>query len=166
MAVVAAVSVVGLAACGTGGGDSAAGAPASASGEQAAWQQEDPCSLLAEQDLRPYLGDEAGSVSPKRTSESDRPTCEWKSGDFGEVTLGLWQPPAPDIVTDTDKTVEVGERTGYITSETELSCAMDVKAAPAYVQLHVRSADVDGGREHYCEVAAETARAALTKLGW
>lgn len=166
MAVVAAVSVVGLAACGTGGGDSAAGAPASASGEQAAWQQKDPCSLLSEQDLRPYLGDEAGSVSPKRTSKFDRPTCEWRSGKYDGVRLALWQPPAPDIVTDTDKTVEVGERTGYITSETSTNCLMDVKAEPAYLQIDVNAADVDGGREHYCEVAAETARAALTKLGW
>ncbi|MBB3050018.1 hypothetical protein FHS23_001013 [Prauserella isguenensis] len=138
----------------------------SASGEQAAWQQKDPCSLLSEQDLRPYLGDEAGSVSPKRTSKFDRPTCEWRSGKYDGVRLALWQPPAPDIVTDTDKTVEVGERTGYITSETSTNCLMDVKAEPAYLQIDVNAADVDGGREHYCEVAAETARAALTKLGW
>ncbi|MBB3663133.1 hypothetical protein FB384_002037 [Prauserella sediminis] len=37
---------------------------------------------------------------------------------------------------------------------------------PAYVQLRVRTVDVDSGREHYREVAAETAQAALTKLGW
>ncbi|GAA1242372.1 hypothetical protein GCM10009676_29680 [Prauserella halophila] len=35
-----------------------------------------------------------------------------------------------------------------------------------HVQLRVRTADVDSGREHYCEVAAETVQAALSKLGW
>ncbi|GAA1201181.1 DUF3558 family protein [Prauserella alba] len=158
-----------LAACGSesGGTDSApASAPLSAPDGQAAWQQQDPCSLLSEQELQPYLGDKAGSIPPERSSKLNRSTCEWKVSKYDGVRLVLWQPPAPTVVTDRDKTVEVGERTGYITSETSTSCLMDVKADPAYLQIDVNAADVDSGREHYCEVAAETAQAALTKLGW
>ncbi|MFD6792415.1 hypothetical protein ACFWGY_03695 [Prauserella salsuginis] len=53
----------------------------------------------------------------------------------------------------------------------DLACGADLWRTPplhgrsAYVQLRVRTVDVDSGREHYREVAAETAQAALTKLG-
>lgn len=88
----------------------------------------------------------AGSISPERTGKFDRPMCEWKSSKYDGGRLALWQPPAPDMVTDTDDTVRVGQHTGHITSETSTSCLMDVKAEPAYLQLDVNAADVDSGR--------------------
>ncbi|WP_216215061.1 DUF3558 family protein [Amycolatopsis aidingensis] len=171
--VIAIAGTVGLAGCGGGEGGSSDQDPASGQSTsggappagQASWQQQDPCGLLTAEDTAEYLG--AGAGEGRRTDDMGRPRCEWSGEGAGRIKLTIWQPPAPDIVTGGGKdTVPVGDTTGYITSETELSCHMDVQAEPAFLQFDVRTSDTEAGQRDFCAKVAQTAQQVLTTLGW
>ncbi|GAB3487139.1 DUF3558 family protein [Amycolatopsis cihanbeyliensis] len=173
LTVIAIAGAFGLAGCGGdegGASDQDSSTEQSTSGGpppagQASWQQQDPCGLLTPEETAKYLG--AGAGEGRRTDDMGRPRCEWSGAGASRIKLTLWQPPAPDIVTGGGKdTVPVGDTTGYITSETELSCHMDVQAEPAYVQFDVRTSDTEAGQPNFCAKVAETARQALGTLGW
>ncbi|PXY34999.1 hypothetical protein BAY59_05880 [Prauserella coralliicola] len=157
VAAVAAVAMLGLTACSEDSEETDSASD---------WQQEDPCSLLTEEEAETYLGEDASAITPKRTDEQDRPRCDWKGTGTGEVTLMLWEPPMPDVITDTSDTVKVGDTIGYITSETASSCHLDVEAHPAFVQLQARGSGGLTSDESYCDAVARTADGVLARLGW
>lgn len=161
LAAVATAGTLLLAGC---GGEAAPGAPTGAEQDTgAAWQQEDPCDLLTSDEVKKYLGDEA--ASPKKTDNSGRPGCEWKGEGLGQIKLSLWQPPASEIVTDREDVIEVGDTKGYIVSETDRSCHMDVEAEPAFLQFEVFATEPDAHDQHFCQVVAKTAQKVRAELG-
>lgn len=146
------------------GGEAATGAPTDPQQDTAAWQQQDPCELLTPEEVKRYLGDEA--ASPKRTDDMDRPRCEWKGEGLGEIKLSLWQPPAPEIVTDRKDVIEVGDRKGYIVSETDRSCHLDVESEPAFLQFEVFATESEAHQQNFCQAVAEIAEKVLAELRW
>ncbi|WP_199430907.1 DUF3558 family protein [Qaidamihabitans albus] len=129
------------------------------------WRDQDPCELLTAEETAAYLGGTPGE--PARTDDQGRPRCEWEGPERSTVSVLLWQPPAPEIVTDDAKrTITVAGKTAHVTGETSIKCQLDIDATRAYVQLEVRTADTAEPGRKFCDTVAGTAEKIVERLGW
>lgn len=134
------VAVVLVGACGDAdSGESSAGEQSPQPTPTAQWQQTDVCGLLSDQEARDYLrGQEATGRKQNKSDATggQRPGCGWQAGSQYKLDLALWQPPAPGVQSENaERTLDVNGKKGYVTSQTEVSCTVDVEAEPAWLQV-------------------------------
>jgi hypothetical protein len=133
------------------------------------WQDTDACTVLSDAEISAHLrGQEA---KPAREDTRDRPTCVWRGNANDKVRMVLWQPPFPEVQTGNAKrTLDIGGKPGYVTSQTSLSCLVDVNAGTAWIQFDTHAplpkdgpGPADGAE---CDRVVDLATAAIKKLGW
>lgn len=161
-------SVLLLAGCSgdSDGGGSGDGGGGSASGDGESWQDTDACDLLGEDEVTDLLGE--GAPEPEASDEMDRPTCEWADpASTTSLRISLWDPPVDGVANDPEaETIEVGEHTGTISTESGISCSMDVETDTATLQLELALGSEQLGEREICEVAASTGETVIDELGW
>lgn len=127
------------------------------------WVETDVCSLVDGERVAELLGD--GATAQETTDRPRRPECEWSVGGATErLVLRLWQPPVPDALADgAERTTEVGDRTGYVQSETRGSCSMHVEAEPAWLTVDL-DVPQDRSGPQLCDQVAPLADEVLAEV--
>lgn len=134
------------------------------SADQSDWRAVDACGLLPEEDVVAYLGETDAPSS--RTDEHGRPTCNWTGSGTDRIRLTVWEPPAPDVIADPSKrTLDVGDKTGYVTTETGSSCLLEVDAGPAFLSMQVYASGTAPG-DDVCQLVGGSLANAVDTLGW
>lgn len=142
---------------------STAGSTSSAAGH--AEDGQDLCALLTDEQVSTYLGNDV--PEPERSNEFDRPTCTWDGETIDKVEVGLWNPPIRSIITDdADRTIKVGEHKGYIQTESETSCKINIEGPEKFLNLQVSGSEKTAEDGHLCTSVAEMAQGVINDLDW
>jgi hypothetical protein len=133
------------------------------------WSKIDPCGLLSAEEIKSYLG--AGAKTTGTKSEKfGRPECTWTGEGRDQVNIGVWQPPAKDIIANPKhKTLPVAGKTGYITTSTSASCLLEVDGGPAFVSMDAKAfsqTPSSAADDTTCKKVATTLSGVVEKLGW
>lgn len=85
-----------------------------------------------------------------------------------EVSLSVWVPPSPEVQ-KANESLDVSGKTGYIVTDMEGSCTMDVEASPAWIQIDTNAPLPEGGADaepRECVRAGKLVTKAFAQLGW
>lgn len=157
-------SVLLLAGC-TGDSD-ANGGDEGGDGQSTSWQDTEACEILDEDEVTDLLGQD--HPEPEASEAMNRPTCEWQDpSSLTSLRVLLWDPPLDEIADDPeDETVGVGEHTGYVSTQSGVSCDLNVETDTATVGVALTLESEQLGEDEPCEVAADAAETVIGELGW
>lgn len=161
--------VLAIAGC-TRGGDSedsgGAGGEEETTSTGDSWEDADACESLTEDEVTQLLGED--HPEPEASDEHGRPTCEWQDPtSLTSLRILLWDPPIDGVTDDPAKeTIDVGEHTGYISTQSDMSCDLNVETPTATVGVDLSLESEQRGDDDVCEVAAATAGSVIDELGW
>lgn len=126
---------------------------------------QDSCALLTDEQLATQLGDDI--PEPQRSAPHDRPTCTWDDESLGRLEVSLWHPPVRSIITDdAERSVAIDEYTGYIESESERSCRINIQGPDIFLALDVFSTAAKAGEELFFDAITEVTRDIIRQLDW
>jgi len=126
---------------------------------------QDTCALLTDEQLATYLGDDI--PEPQRSAPHDRPTCTWDDESLGKFEVSLWHPPVRSIITDdAERSVAIDEYTGYIESESERSCTINVQGPNIFLALDVFSTTEKSEDDTFCDSITDVTRDVIHELDW
>lgn len=159
-------SVLLLAGCTGDSDDGGGGGSSSTDDEAASWQDTEACEILAEDEVTDLLGQD--HPEPEASDRMDRPTCEWQDpAGLTSLRIVLWDPPLDEVANNLeDETVDVGEHTGYVSTQSDISCDLNVETDTATVGVELTLESEQLGEDEACEVAADTAETVIGELGW
>src|SRR5699024_12063412 len=93
---------------------------------------QDMCALLTDEQVATYLGDDI--PEPERSNEHGRPTCTVDGESIDKLEVSLWIPPIRSIITDeAERTINIGKYTGYVETETETSCKINIEGSDKFL---------------------------------
>ncbi len=146
------------------GGDGDGGNDGGAKGE--AWQDTNACEILGEDEVADLLGE--GHPSPEASDRMDRPTCEWQDpASLTSLRILLWDPPLDEVANDPEsETIDVGRHTGHISTQSDITCDLNVETDTATVGVALTLESEQLGDDDACEVTADTAETVIGELGW
>lgn len=123
------------------------------------------CALLTDEQVATYLGDDI--PQPERSSKHDRPTCTWDDESLGKFKVALWHPPIRSVIMDNAKrSNDIGGYTGYIESETESGCTINIEGPDRFLALDVFSPEKESEDGHFCDSLTATAQGVINDLDW
>ncbi len=127
------------------------------------WLDTDVCALVDADQVTALIGPDA--QAERSIDNPRRPECEWAVPETTQrLVLRLWQPPVPEALTDeAERTIVVGDHTGYVESEGEGFCNMHVAAEPAWLTIDL-NVPFRKFRPHLCEAVNATADQVLAEV--
>src|SRR5699024_1563667 len=115
---------------------------------------QDMCALLTAEQVATYLGDDI--PEPARSSKRDRPPCPGDSESIETVDVALWVPPIRSLITDdAERTISIGVYTGYVETETETSCKINIDGSKQFLNLQVSGSEKRSEDGRLCDSVAE-----------
>lgn len=140
------------------------GNPKSSSSTQPG-QDQNLCALLTDDQLSAYMRDDI--PEPERSNERDRPTCTWEGTATNKVKLSLWTPPVRTIITDdAERTINVGEYTGYIQAESDNSCKLDIEGPERFLDIQIDWSKTSDKTDRFCDSLTGMAQGVIDGLDW